>query len=269
MVDLSRILVTGADGMIGQSIQFGIKKNHSELDILNVNEIKKICNLINPSAILCLSSLNLATCEKSPIEAYNVNVIGVYNLAQEAKKRQIPIAIISSGAVFNGDKEKIFNEEDIPNPINIYGQTKYLAEIIVQNITEKHIIIRTGWLFGFQSTKKSSLDKILNSIRENIHVQVNSIQYGSPTYLPDFILSLKEILQSDNYGIIHISNNGYASAEDFTQEAIHYLKSSSNITILPISNINIPKRSNSEVLSSDKIKLRSWKEALHEYLNKK
>ena len=85
-----------------------------ELDVTKSEEINEICNKINPSAIIALSSLDLRLCEDNPFEAYKVNVLGIYNLALEAKKRDIPLVMISTGAIFNGNLNDIFKEEDLP-----------------------------------------------------------------------------------------------------------------------------------------------------------
>lgn len=140
--------------MVGSNLDFGIKPLKFELDVRFPKSIEKACIKYSPSGILCLSSINIRDSEHNSSNAYKVNVIGVHNLAREARKRQIPLILISTGAIFSGSIEEIFSEDSIPNPLNIYGQTKYTAEIIALKSSAKNLVIRTGWIFGSGTEKK-------------------------------------------------------------------------------------------------------------------
>ncbi|MFC1685691.1 SDR family oxidoreductase [Nanoarchaeota archaeon] len=272
MVDLSRILITGSEGVIGSQLDFGVKKSHRELDVTNSKNIKKVCDEINPSGILCLSSKDIRSCEKNPSQAHEVNVNGVINLAKEAAKRNIPIILLSTGAIFNGPVNKSFNEEDTPQPQNIYGQTKYLAEKSLPIITPNYLIIRTGWIFGTNNSKKIDfIKRMINSLEKGEEVKVVTDQTGSPTYLPDFIDKMKELIQNGFKGIFHVVNRGIATPEDILNEIISIkgINSKSKIIKNKLSQQEGILRSHSEALTSKKVSLRSWKEALKEYFNLK
>src|SRR3989344_5464929 len=153
-MELNKILVIGSEGTIGSEIDFGIKLGHKDLD---------------------------------------VTVTGIYNLAVETNLKKIPLIIISTGAVFNGGLNDSFSEDNIPEPLNVYGKTKYIAEILVQKINDNNLIIRTGWLFGFIK-KQNFFDKIMNLAEKNLKIEATNDQYGSPTYVKDFIDSLKNAI---------------------------------------------------------------------------
>ncbi len=267
MVELNRVLISGAEGMIGSEIDFGIKLTRKQLDVTNIDSIKKALEGYKPSAVLCLSSINLRDSEKFPSRALDVNVFGVYNLALASKARNIPLVLISSGTVFNGSHSQVFSEKDTPNPQNVYGQTKYIAELLALSINPKTIIIRTGWLFGFKH-KKNFFNKIIDSARQNSEIIATNDQFGSPAYIKDFLIALKEALSNGKEGVYHIVNEGAASGLDITKEVVSSLKSNSDIKEISVSALgpDSPKRSLSEVLISNKIKLRNWKAALKEYL---
>ena len=269
MTDLNNILIAGGHGMIGSHLDFGIKPSKLEFDITNTKNISEKCKQYNPSGILCLCNIDIRISEQNSFEAYKVNTFGVYNLAKEAKKRKIPLILISTGAVFSGSIKDYFSEESIPNPLNIYGQSKYLAEIITLESSDKNLVVRTGWVFGANkdSKKKGIFDKMLDSAIEGKEIKATYDQYGSPIYIRDLTSELKKLIFKNYSGIYHIVNAGRASALDFIKEALNSLKSKSKINELSVSEfISTLKRSPSECLVSKKIKLRSWQEALKDYL---
>ncbi len=269
MVDLNKILIAGGSGMIGSHLDFGIKPLKSELDVTNQKSISENCEKYNPSGILSLCNLNIRISEQNPFEAYRINTLGVYNLTKEAKKRKIPLILVSTGGVFSGDVKDSFNEESIPHPLNIYGQTKYLAEIITLENSNKNLVVRTGWVFGANKDfkKKNIFDKMLDSAIEGKEIKATYDQYGSPIYINDFISELKKLISNNYFGIYHIVNSGRASAADFIEEAVTYLKNNPKINKLSVTEFTSTlKRSPSECLVSNKLKLRSWQEALRDYL---
>lgn len=267
MIDLSRLLILGGESSIAREIDFGIKLNHKELDVTIISQIEKAFVKYNPSAILYLASVDLNSSEKNPSLAYEVNVLGIYNVSSIATKMNIPIIIISTGAIFNGSKEMVFSENDIPKPLNVYGNTKYFSEILLKNITNDYLIIRTGWLFGFKHKKNGFtkfIDKLL--IGEDSKITATNDSVGSPTYIEDFIENLKKIISSNQKGVIHLINKGLASAEDVAQECIKI--TGKNIFLESVSVQEIkgsPIRSKSEALTSKNNEMRSWKEALRFY----
>ena len=238
------------------------------VDCIRSSAIRKVFDKYSPEAVLNLASINLRTSQNSPFLANKVNVIGTYNLAIETRKRAIPIVILSTGAVFNGNQEEEFYENDTPNPQNVYGQTKYLSEIIAKQINPKSIIVRTGWLFGFRNGT-NFLNKMLDSAKRGDEITATYDQFGSFTYINDFVLKLKEIISSENAGIYHITNAGRATALDMANELIFRFNSKSNIKQISIDESAKEgiRRSKSEVLVSKSVKLRSWKDALKECLD--
>ncbi|MEK6915335.1 MAG: sugar nucleotide-binding protein [Nanoarchaeota archaeon] len=269
-MDISKVLIIGKDSAIAQEIQFGIKLSHKDLDITKIEDVKKALLKYNPSAVLCLASVDLNNSEKNPSLAYEVNVLGLCNVATEALELNIPIIIISSGAIFNGKAGEHFDENHLPNPLNIYGKTKYLAELILQRITKNFLIIRTGWLFGL-SYKKSGFSKFIDYLinSESLSgIKATDDSTGSPTYIVDFIDELKKLIQSNSKGIFHIANSNCGSAYDVVKE-VASIKNKKNLVEVVNTNftasVGIPARSESECLISNKIKLRPWQGALKDY----
>lgn len=79
---------------------------------------------------------------------FDINALGVFNLATIAKKYDVEFITLSSDYVFDGTKKNGYDEDDTPNPINSYGLAKYLGEKLAQEVHPRSIIIRTSWLYG-------------------------------------------------------------------------------------------------------------------------
>jgi len=266
MANLSKVLIIGAEGLIGNELDFGIKLSHKDIDVTNRDSIKKALEKHRPEAVLNLASVNLRKAQEDPFLANQVNVIGAYNVALETKQKNIPLIIISTGAVFNGGLDKEFNEEDTPNPLNIYGQTKYLAEIVVKETNFEYLIVRAGWLFGFKSGK-NFFNRIMESLNGE-RIEATYDQFGSFTYIKDFTDKLKEIIEKDYRGIFHIANSGRGNTLELIESLIESFKSKTNIDKVSYNKFNTDiKRSQSEVLVSNIVKLRDWKLALKECIN--
>ncbi|MBS3082062.1 NAD(P)-dependent oxidoreductase [Candidatus Pacearchaeota archaeon] len=268
MTDTSKALIIGGESAIAQELPFGIKVSHKELDVMNISQIEQVLSKYKPSTVICLASIDLPTSQKNPSLAYAINVVGLCNVATQATKMQIPIVMISTGAIFNGPITKVFSEQDTPHPLNVYGQTKYLAELLLRQMTPNHLIIRTGWLFGLNHKKNGFtrfIDNLLNTIDNGNVIKVTQDQIGSPTYIRDFSIKLKELIESNAQGTIHVVNKGIASAFDIAQEALKITSKKTPIEVVSTKDISgAAARSKSEALES-KITLRSWQEALNSY----
>ena len=143
--------------------------------------------------------------------ALNVNALGPRSLARACCKLNIPIIQISTDYVFDGRKGAPYEEDDITCPINTYGRTKLLGEIAVQEETQRHIILRTSWIFS--ESGKNFVNSILQKIRHGDELRVVNDQFGGPTSaqsIASAILAMSERL-SDNYGVYHYSGQPFAS----------------------------------------------------------
>ena len=131
--------------------------------------------------------------------------------------------------MFDGTKGTPYDERDIPNPLNVYGHSKLLGEKFVAMTCSKHFIVRTSWLYGTKGT--NFVTKVLEKARsENPTLSIVDDQFGSPTYCLDLAIFVRELIETDRYGIYHASNQGVCSRYEF---AVHILPSGSDGACFP------------------------------------
>jgi dTDP-4-dehydrorhamnose reductase len=269
--DFSQVLTTGAGGMIGAYVDFGMRPDRQELDVLDGEAILTYVEMHRPQAIIHLAgATDMARCEGEPAYAYELNVRGTYNVARAARTTGIPMVYASTSRVFKGNKEGPYVEDDAPEPETHYGRTKHIGELITAALVPHHIIARTAWVFGGGPDRDNKfygtiIRKLIES-QEEI-VALNDV-YGSPTYAKDFIGALKELLENKTYGTFHIANAGEATRFDIARELAERLKPGRKVCAVDRSHFatgaSLPTN---EAVSSKQCVLRPWKEALAEYID--
>ncbi|MGY3795199.1 dTDP-4-dehydrorhamnose reductase [uncultured Aquimarina sp.] len=279
-----KILVTGSDGQLGRCIHLLAKKksnidffftNSLTLDITDKNSIEYYFLKNNIDYVInCAAYTNVEEAEKEPKKALLVNAEGVKNIAEICKKHDVTLLHISTDYVFDGKKNTHYTEEDEPKPINKYGKSKLFGEMYVQEILDKHFIIRTSWLYS-QFGKN-----FFKTISEKSNVQdeftITTAEKGTPTNANDLALFLLEIIEqrSSNYGVYHFSNLGSATWYDFAKEILILSGKLGEIRLKKTDNYpTFAKRPVYSVLSKRKIienfdfDILNWKESLKKLIN--
>jgi len=269
MCENKKILITGGSGMVGSQIGFGIKPTHRTLDLTRPKTIEKTLDKYRPDIVLHLAAFtDMLKAERYPKEAYKINVDGTYNLALSCQKRDIYFVYLSTCAVFNGKKQYPYNEKDVPLPVNVYGKTKWLGEKVVQKIIPKSLIIRTGWLFGGNSIDKKFVKTCFEKCLRGELIKATFDRFGSPTYIPDLITKVKQFIDNNTSGIIHVVNSGQVSYFEIAKLIKKLTNSHTVIKPVRAKDVESPllKRGVMEALISEKIHLRPWQQALQEYI---
>lgn len=266
MFCMQKLLVTGADGMVGSYVTAGVKLGRSDLDITDLAAVKKAVAVHTPRAILNLAAqTDLARCERDPSSAYSVNTIGAYNLALAAREISVPLVQISTSGIFDGTKESPYVETDIPNPLNVYGHSKYLGELAVLGVSEKNLVVRTSWVFGGGKEKdKKFVGTMIRAVSQGDVFAVND-RFGSPTYARDLVGQVLLLIAAGASGVHHVAGGGSASRLEVAQEIARCVQS--KVTITPVSAAEFPlsyKSGRNEAMLSPQ--MRPWQEALEEYI---
>jgi dTDP-4-dehydrorhamnose reductase len=224
-----RILVTGASGLLGQALMrklseagfktFGIYyeekryRNLKKVDIRNAKKLLSVAKTFKPDAVIHTAALtNVDLCEKDKKLAYTVNADGTRNVAFIASKFDAKMIYISTDYVFDGERG-LYKEEDIPNPINYYGFTKYLGEEIVKSLCSDFIIARTSVLYGYE--KENFVLWVVKKLENNEKIKVITDQFNSPTLNEDLAEQLIKLIEKDFKGVIHTAGRERISRYDF------------------------------------------------------
>jgi dTDP-4-dehydrorhamnose reductase len=285
------VLVTGANGQLGQALQF-IATNYpaihfvfcstAELDITSKDNCISIFK--KHQANYCINAAAYTAVDKAesePEKAHLINAIGARNIAEVCKENNSVLLHISTDFVFDGEKTTPYNEEDSPNPTSVYGQTKLDGEKAIQETFDTYFIIRTSWVYS--QFGNNFMKTMLRLASERDTLSVVNDQIGTPTNAVDLAECLVKIIQTNshsepvegqqpttnNFGIYNFSNEAQCSWYDFAKKIFQV----NNITInlQPIPTTSFPtsaKRPKYSVLDKSKIKkvfaveIKNWEESL-------
>ena len=220
-----KVLVTGVNGQLGYDVVKELEKrghkaigvDRKEMDLTSTEQIKECIENVNPEAIIhCAAYTAVDKAEDEEELCRRVNAIATKEIAEYAKELDIPMIYISTDYVFDGTKDGEYTEDDIPNPINVYGKTKYEGEIYVQELLEKYYIVRISWVFG--ENGNNFIDTMLRLAKDRDEINVINDQVGSPTYTKDLAPLLVDMIETDKYGVYHATNEGYCTWYEFAKE---------------------------------------------------
>lgn len=270
------ICLLGCNGQLGHELMKVMKYKEvigfgrENLDITNLDKLYKILKTIKPETIIHSAAYtDVDQCENNPELAFQINAQGTKNVSLIAERLDSKLIYISTDYVFDGNKGSPYDENDLPNPINVYGMSKYQGESELKKNLEKYFIIRTSWLYGHKG--KNFVKTILSLTSNNTLLKVVDDQTGSPTYAVDLAEALEKLITTEEYGIYHFINEGNCTWYDFAKEIIKIRNISAKLS--PTTSDAIQKKAKRPVNSSLKnnscITLRGWQEALKEYLSSK
>ncbi len=254
-----RILIVGSNGMLGQRLtEYYQKKsnielftcsaedtsfikgvNYSQLDITKKNEVKKIINDFYPDVIINAAAYtNVDGCESNKELAWNINVVGVNNLAHYCWTCDAHLIHISSDYVFDGENGP-YDEKDKVNPISYYGRTKLASENAIKSSGIKGTVIRTNVLYGPAKYGRPDFVKwVVSSLRENKPIRIVTDQINNPTFIDDLVDGIRRIVEYQKEGIYHIGGKEFLSRYDFTLRIADYFNLDKSL-ITPIKTVEL------------------------------
>jgi dTDP-4-dehydrorhamnose reductase len=226
-----RILITGAQGQLGHALQQALSgkdlilKDLPEFDLTHSDSESQIV-AARPTVILHVGAYtNVDGAEREPDRAMVVNAQGTTFVARAAATLNARLIYLSTDYVFDGTKTIPYREEDVPHPINVYGQSKREGEIAALTGCPNTLVVRTAWLYGHAGN--NFVKTMIRLASEKPFLEVVGDQRGCPTNADDLALALKDLFASDLRGICHVTNTGDCTWHEFA-EAIVSLRGLSN-----------------------------------------
>jgi len=284
-----KVAVIGANGQLGSELCLELRQvdliplNHSDIEITDMNSIKKAFARHQPDVVINTAAFNMVDdCEAYQDKAYLVNALGARNVAVVAQELGAKLVYISTDQVFGGETEICttpYTEFDSPAPPNVYGKSKLEGENFVQHICLRHFIVRTGALFGVAGSSGKGgnfVETMLRLAGERDELRVVNDWIMSPAYAKEVARKIALLIHTQYYGIFHIVNKGMCSWYEFTCEILGL--SGLKIPLIPITSDQYPqkaKRPNFSVLDNYNLRLlgiddmRRWQDALKDYMEEK
>ena len=278
-----RILVTGANGMLGADLVPVLEEEGhivtatdvEELDISVPDRIKEVVRLAKPEIIInCAAYTRVDNAEKETDKAFLINGKGAENIALVCREFRIDLCHLSTDYVFDGEKDKPYAPSDRADPINTYGASKLAGEDSIQRIWKRSYIIRTSWLYGVNG--KNFVLTILDLAKDQNEIRVVDDQIGSPTWTVSLARILARIVGTGRYGIYHVTDEteGGISWFRFAEEIVK--RAHLGCRVIPVRSIEFPrvaKRPKNSVLDLAAakrvfgIEFPSWEKSLKEFLD--
>lgn len=282
-----KILIVGASGQLGSEfVRFYekeclerasgkkhevFKMTHQELDVCDAESVHQAFVRIKPDVVInCSSYTEVDKAEEYREQCYAVNVNGTKNLTEACMQNDAVLVHFSTDYVFDGKGDSFREITDAPAPLNYYGQTKYESELEAGRL-KKVFIFRISWIYG--KNGNNFVEKMISLSKTHTMLKVVNDQIGSPTYVRDIVRSVSKIIETDKYGVYHVTNEGTCSWYEFACRIFEL--SGINIKVIPVSSEEYKakaKRPKNSRLSKKCLddngfeRLRNWEEALKEYL---
>ena len=290
-----KILILGCSGQVGQSIKKVLKEDYQldcldrpSLDFNALTNLKKKITNINPKVIINAAAYTAVDKAESELkEAFLCNHEGPQFLSKLCFEDNILLIHFSTDFIFDGNKKESYAENDISNPLNVYGLSKREGEEEILNSHCKHFIFRTSWVYG--PNRENFLKTILKMAKANENLRIVNDQFGLPTstdlissiVLQFLSLYFHQEIKKEDYGIYHLAPQGRVSWHEFacsiiqkaSYEGFNIKTKIENVTPISTSDYSsVATRPKNAVLNNNKLKnflgieIYDWKKYLDDTL---
>lgn len=275
-----KILLTGSNGQLGHDFQklFSnsnikyISTDYQELNIIDSNELENFFKNNNDFThiINCVGYNDVDEAQNGD-KTFLLNEKAPQKIAEFAKKMNAIFVTYSTDFVFDGRKNIPYIEEDIPNPLSKYGISKHEGEKMVLDTWRKSFVIRTSWLFGIGGNNFNK--QVLNWSKMRDKLNIVDDQVSAPTYSMDLAEFSWKLIQTEKFGLYHITNDGIASKYDQAKYVLEKIGWKGTLGRAKTADFNLPaKRPAYSKLDSSKVekllgeKIPTWQSGIDRFL---
>ena len=228
-----RILVTGASGLLGLNLSLGMNGSHTifgvdrsklaktpfeliQTDLLETGTCSRLIDSIRPDAVIhTAANANVDSCESDPDGARRVNTGLPGELADVCAQKSIRMLHISTDAVFDGTKDNLYTEDDTPNPLSIYAQTKLEGELAVLSVNPDAIVARVNFFGWSLSGNRSLAEFFYNNLSMGKQVSGFSDVWFCTMFVGDLAGTLVQMLEKGLSGLYHTVGSEALTKYDF------------------------------------------------------
>lgn len=254
-----KILLLGSNGQLGYEATrtlfcYGdlVAVDYPDIDFTKPYQVVKFVKEVKPDLVYnAVAYTDVDKAELEPEKAMMVNCQTPAEIAQYCNKNNVPFIHFSTDYVFDGQKNDLYTEEDIPNPINIYGKSKFAGEQAINDSQCTYVIFRTSWVYSMRAG--GFVKKVINWAQNNEELRIVDDQIGNPTWART-LANLSTHLVRNNYqdlyhyieekkGVYHLGGGGFTSRFEWTKTIVDNLPEGIPTivkTILPAKTVDFP-----------------------------
>ncbi len=275
-----KYLILGANGQLGK--QFAkdltsrnepvIAPDEKDCDITSIDTLSRFIDSVKPNVIINCAAYNAVDlAEQQSESAYLINAAAVKNIAMLCSDKDIFFVHYSSDYVFDGLKGDLYTEDDIPNPLNIYGKSKRVGEEAVLSSDGKYLLFRTSWVFG--NGAQNFIHKMLQWSQKTPVLKLTADEVSVPTSTIDLVDITLRSIDKGLTGLYHLTNSDYASRYEWGRYIAKKLSLHSTIIPVPMSTFPSPAQRplfsamSNELLQNDLgYSIPNWRDAVDQFI---
>jgi len=287
-----KILITGAEGMVGSALLPELSQHGHELvpadlrptqpetlalDVRDPAAVARLMDQIRPDQVVHLAAeTDVDRCEQEPRHAFDCNAAGTEHVVASCRRAGSRILYVSTAAVFDGRKATPYVETDPPQPVNVYGRSKLAGEYAVRQRGGPFQIVRASWMVGGFERDKKFVAKILQLLETRRELTVVTDKVGSLTFTTSLSRGIATLLETDHSGTFHMANHGTCSRFQVAEKIVELL-GRTDVTIRPVTSDAFPlpaPRPDSEALDNRRLQelhldvMPAWQDALRAYVQR-
>jgi dTDP-4-dehydrorhamnose reductase len=262
---MTNIIIIGANGFVGRkTLEFfygksdynvtglsfhedilpGNSYRFIEADICDSNKIRQVFQEVSPDIVINCSAISVPDyCQTHREEAFNCNAKAVENIALLCNYFNSRLIHLSTDFVFNGQTDRLYKEDDLPDPVNYYGYTKYLSEQYVAQICNNFAIARVIVVYGksYIGQHGNIFSLVAQRLTAGEKIVTVNDQWRTPTYIGDIVKGIELLSSCNNTGIYHIGGKECLTVSEIAYKVAGFLGLDKSL-ILPVSTIEMQEK---------------------------
>lgn len=222
------VAVIGATGQLGRDVSDAFVAaghdvtalGHHDVEISSLESVRNSLEPIRPDIVVNTAAFHhVEKCEAEPGRAFAVNSQGALNVAQITNSLGAKLVHVSTDYVFDGKQTVPYTEQDLPEPLNVYGNTKLSGELFVRSTNPRHFVLRVSAIYGVHPCRAKGglnfIELMLKLSRERDELRVVNDEFVSPTSTVEIGRQIVALSQTEDYGLYHATAEGSCSWYEF------------------------------------------------------